>query len=300
MAKSEGNFLTLENALLFTDGDLVVTGKVTGTGAIVSKGGVTISQTSTLTANNQLAIVADKDVTIAGQGSFLQGMIYTHGNFYGENFTLVGNLIAQSSDENKGQAVLQNVTLISNQQSADLTVTTPVYSGDAGGNLWHNGIIEAQYPGHPITEQFDIQASSITDLAGLKTALETAANNFNATTAAALDQYAAINFHIICNADGNVQDHTLFSSMVALNDKLQQLGAAGYIASVNATGTTIPANLDLPQVIKGLLTNIKHKLDTQGVGNGTVSGCTMVTDLRLNKYVTRVLPTRITFQGELP
>jgi hypothetical protein len=88
--------------------------------------------------------------------------------------------------------------------------------------------------------------------------------------------------------------------MALLNGKLQDPGDALYIASINASGTTIPVNLDLRQVIKGLLTNIKHKLDTQGVGNGTVSGCTVVTDLRLNKYVTKVLPTRITFQGELP
>ena len=81
--------LELDNAVLFTEGDLLVTGKVIGSGALISRGAITLQQTSDLTADNQVAIVADKDVIIAGQNSYLQGMVYTHGNFYGENFTLV-------------------------------------------------------------------------------------------------------------------------------------------------------------------------------------------------------------------
>ncbi|MDQ7823660.1 MAG: hypothetical protein RDV48_12745 [Candidatus Eremiobacteraeota bacterium] len=290
--------LSLDNALLFAGDDLVITGKVEGAGTLISKGAITIGNASTLAASNRLAVVAEKDITVAGQGSYLQGMIYTHGNFYGENFTLVGNLIAQSSEETKGNVILKDVTLVSNQETTEMTSTSPLYSGDAGNNLWHNQIVEQQYANSICREHFDIQYKNITSLAGLKSALTAAAADFNVTTAAALDQHATLSFHIICNTNGTLYDHEKFSSMTAMAQRLQQDGFGGYLSSYSGA-TTIPAEVNLQKVIRGLLLNILHKLDRHPE-NASGSGYHAVTELKLNKYVTNVYPTKIVFQGELP
>ncbi len=308
--------LELDSALLFTEGDLTVMGKVIGSGALISKGSITIHQTSELAANNQVAIVADKDVTIAGQGSFMQGLVYTHGNFYGENFTLLGNLIAQSSDESKGQAILKEVKLVSNQQSSELSVHTPAYGGDAGGNLWHNVDAEKYYEGPPynlpsctLLEHFDIQVDGdhLANPTAFKTALTAAINNFDATTAAAMDNAAkpgTVSFHELCVNNGNPTDHVIAGSMSELYARIQSMGAADFLKSITGTnghGAPVdPTNLDLGKIITGLFSHIKHNLDTVGPGNGVISGYSVITDLRLNKYITNARPTRITFQGELP
>ncbi|MHC9539090.1 MAG: hypothetical protein AB9903_06180 [Vulcanimicrobiota bacterium] len=298
--------LELDNAVLFTEGDLLVTGKVIGSGALISRGAITLQQTSDLTADNQVAIVADKDVTIAGQNSYLQGMVYTHGNFYGENFTLVGNLIAQSSDESKGQAVLNNVKLISSDAAAEQIVTTPAYAGEAGGNLWQNTKVE-----YELNEHFDIRLDSSnlknSDISGLINALNEASNDFNATTASALDQYANLTFYIVCNNTAQDFFRQRASNMEELYTNIMTSPGPGpdkyvdYINAINSAGDTlIPPSAKLDKIIKGLLKHLRHNLDVVGPGNGEISGFTVMTDLRLNKYITNARPTRITFQGELP
>lgn len=287
--------LELDNAVLFTEGDLLVTGKVIGSGAIISKGSITLQQTSDLTADNQVAIVADKDVTIAGQNSYLQGMVYTHGNFYGENFTLVGNLIAQSSDESKGQAVLNNVKLISSEEAAGQIIKTPAYAGEAGGNYWQNTKV-----GYDLFEHIDItcDTDSIKNLSAFKNALDNASGDFNATTAEALDQQATLTYCLICDS-GVITENFQFT-MKQLYDKIASYGGyEGYKAELNKL-TTIPAGTDIELAIKGLFRHLLHNLDVMGTGNGEISGFTVMTDLRLNKYITNARPTRITFQGELP
>jgi len=300
--------LTLDNAVLFTEDDLLVTGKVTGSGALISKGKITLQKTSDLAANNQLAIVADKDVTIAGQNSYLQGLVYTHGNFYGENFTLVGNLIAQSSDESAGQAVLNNVKLVNNEQTTNQTLNSPAHAEDAGGNLWHNEVNPAYY------EHFDItfDTDKIKNLGNLKSALDAASNDFNASTAAELDMQLNdgnyLKFYIICKGDPGTFPHEKAESMTDLYNKIMTCPGSGtdkyddyrLFISDNGKATTIPQSTKIKKVIQGLLRHLKHNLDIMGPGSGTLSGFTVVTDLRLNKYITNVRPTRITFQGELP
>jgi hypothetical protein len=298
--------LKLDNGLLFTEDDLLVTGKVTGSGALISKGKITLQQTSDLAASNQLAIVADKDITIAGQNSYLQGLVYTHGNFYGENFTLVGNLIAQSSDESAGKAVLNNVKIINSEQTTNQTINSPAHAGEAGGNLWKSNVNPEW---DHLYEHFDIQWSgdSISSQTALNNALHEASLDFNASTAAALDDAAApgkMDFHTVCVNCGCVYDHPKVNSMTELYNQIQSEGGQGFILSVTGTagtGTPVdPKDLDIMKIIKGLLKHLKHNLDIMGPGNGTLSGFTVVTDLRLNKYITNVRPTRITFQGELP
>jgi hypothetical protein len=90
--------LTLNSAILYVEGDLVVTGGVQGVGAIVSEGKVAISGLTSLASNQVTAILAADDVTLNGVGiasSVFRGMIYTEGSFTADTLTIIGNFVSR-------------------------------------------------------------------------------------------------------------------------------------------------------------------------------------------------------------
>lgn len=103
--------LTLDQGVLYVNGDLHISGGLKGMGAIICNGDVTIDGGASFAADDQLAIVAQGDVTISGQGadrSVFQGLIYTEGNLYAESTTLLGVFVAngESTALHSGSTVL--------------------------------------------------------------------------------------------------------------------------------------------------------------------------------------------------
>jgi hypothetical protein len=89
--------LRLDGALLFVDGDLQVQGGLSGKGAVVVTGNVTLEGQSQFESGHAVAILSGGDTRIRGsgaQGSFFQGLVYTQGQFEADRVTLVGSLIA--------------------------------------------------------------------------------------------------------------------------------------------------------------------------------------------------------------
>lgn len=87
----------LDDAVLYVNGDALIRGGIQGKGAIIVNGDLTLDGASSLQASTQLALVSQGDLRVSGNGrnsSFFQGLIYTEGDFYAEDVTLVGAFAA--------------------------------------------------------------------------------------------------------------------------------------------------------------------------------------------------------------
>jgi hypothetical protein len=110
--------LTLDQGVLYVNGDLHISGGLQGMGAIVCNGDVTIDGGATFAADDQVALVASGDVNIRGRGkesSVFQGLIYTEGDLNAESTTLLGVFVAngQSTRVNPGSHIsLKDTNLI--------------------------------------------------------------------------------------------------------------------------------------------------------------------------------------------
>lgn len=133
--------VNLKQALLYVEGDLVIRGPVRGEGLIVVDGNVTFGSGTTLDGANKMAVLASGDVTIRGANNYFAGLIYCGGNFTASNVTVVGNTIVNSPDPGKGQADLENVTVVSNAETADMTITITSSSSALGQDNANDGVI---------------------------------------------------------------------------------------------------------------------------------------------------------------
>ncbi|MBI3929705.1 MAG: hypothetical protein HY319_29465 [Armatimonadetes bacterium] len=115
--------VALDSAMLYVDGDLEIAGSLTGTGLVVVNGDVVIGQGAALDGDSKLALLATGDVFLRGGSSHFQGLVYCEGNLDARNVTIVGNTIVTSADETRGNAVLDQVTLVSNEETANMTIT---------------------------------------------------------------------------------------------------------------------------------------------------------------------------------
>jgi hypothetical protein len=131
----------LKQALLYVEGDLLIRGPVTGEGLIVVDGNVTFGSGTTLDGANKMAVLASGDVTIRGASNYFTGLIYCGGNFTASNVTVVGNTIVNSPDPAKGRAELENVTVVSNTETADMTITITSSSSALGQDNADDGVI---------------------------------------------------------------------------------------------------------------------------------------------------------------
>lgn len=143
--------LTLDDAVLYVNGDARIIGGVRGKGAIVVNGSLTIEGSSSLAAEDQLALVVQNDLTITGtsrDSSFFQGLIYTEGDFYSEDVTLMGAFVANrhaSPTEPGSRIKLRNTTLVYIEEYGRFDLETNAYLVWGNGNKEHSGGRETLY-----------------------------------------------------------------------------------------------------------------------------------------------------------
>ena len=134
----------LKKASLYVEGDLLIKGPVTGEGLIVVDGNVTFGSGTTLDGSNKMAVLASGDVTIRGANNYFTGLVYCGGNFTASNVTVVGNTIVNSTNPEKGRADLENVTVVSNTETADMTISITSSTSAAGQDNADDGVIPLQ------------------------------------------------------------------------------------------------------------------------------------------------------------
>lgn len=112
----------LKQAMLYVEGDLTIHGPVYGEGLIVVDGNATFKSGTALAGTNKMAILASGDITIEGNNNYFMGLVYCEGNLDASNITIVGNTVVNSADASKGKATLENVTVVSNEETGDMTI----------------------------------------------------------------------------------------------------------------------------------------------------------------------------------
>lgn len=140
-----GSQVNLKNGLLFCEGDLIIEGPVTGEGLIITKGRATFLSGTSLSGDNRMAVLSGGDMTIRGNNNYFSGLVYCEGNLDASDITIVGNTIVNSATN--GAVDLKNVTIVANEETADMTITvtssTVAKSASQSGNFpfplqWNN------------------------------------------------------------------------------------------------------------------------------------------------------------------
>lgn len=109
--------LNLEAGVLYVDGDLDVTGGLAGKGMIVCTGNLTVNGQTDFQSGNGLAVLTGGNLKVTGSGpagSFFQGLLYTKGSFEADRVTVVGTMIAASTNPNP-RVLLNDARVIYNQ-----------------------------------------------------------------------------------------------------------------------------------------------------------------------------------------
>ncbi|MBS2037256.1 hypothetical protein JST97_19870 [bacterium] len=105
--------LTLQDGVLYVDGDVHISGGLKGKGAIVCTGKLTVERASNFAQASQVALLANGDLELHGQGSdrsYVQGLIYAKGSVKTSDLTLMGSLI--QSGRSDGQVDVSNSHLV--------------------------------------------------------------------------------------------------------------------------------------------------------------------------------------------
>lgn len=104
--------LHLEAGILYVGGNLTVTGAVKGKGAVIGRKSISIQGQTELEALDQVALLSEGDVSLAGGGKF-RGVVYTEGNFSSDEVELFGAFIANGKDKpGKGKVHLNEVGMV--------------------------------------------------------------------------------------------------------------------------------------------------------------------------------------------
>ena len=128
--------LSMDGGVLYVDGDLSVSGGITGKGLIACTGKLTVQGQSDFQSGNGLAVLAGKDLKVSGSGasgSFFQGLMYTEGSFEADKVTLVGTLVAADETTTR-PVVLKNARIF--HDPSPLTVVLPVPAPPVRGFRW--------------------------------------------------------------------------------------------------------------------------------------------------------------------
>lgn len=116
--------LELDNGVLWTNEDLTITGGIKGHGLVLCGGNVTIQKGCQLDADNLVALAARGDVSLQGpdrSNYYFQGLVYTNGNFSAQHLTVLGAVIADSPDPNKGGLSLSDVDMVMQPDSLNIS-----------------------------------------------------------------------------------------------------------------------------------------------------------------------------------
>lgn len=88
--------LSLSAAVLYVHGDLRVDGGITGNGAVIVDGAVTVGRCASFSSTNLVALLANGDVTLQGtseNSSYFEGLVYSHGHFTASRVTVAGTFV---------------------------------------------------------------------------------------------------------------------------------------------------------------------------------------------------------------
>lgn len=132
--------LTLNSGVLFVDGDLRLDQGVEGYGAVFCTGSLFVTGGSDLGSDSLCALVAGKDLSIAGAGANntqFRGLVYSGGESKVSNITVVGSLVGSSSAG--APMSIENAHLVYDPKAVDLSLDLQ-FSGFGKVSLLNGGV----------------------------------------------------------------------------------------------------------------------------------------------------------------
>ena len=120
--------LVLNGALVYVDGDVVLNKKLSGSGALVAKGKVTILGGADVKADSLAAVVAGGDLTVTGSRvdggivSKFTGLLYTDGNLALKDTQTIGSALAAGSGEVGSLMTITDSEVIASPEGEDVAI----------------------------------------------------------------------------------------------------------------------------------------------------------------------------------
>lgn len=155
--------INLDGALLYVEGNVELSGTISGRGAIVATGSISISGTQSLTTDNELAILCGDDLSILGNGvdsSKIEGLIYSEGNVEVRNSTIQGTLISQSNGGTTPRVVMEKTNMLYDPSATQFSTTLRQSNSVANQTIY----LTFSSDGQPVSNT----QSSTSSQAGLK------------------------------------------------------------------------------------------------------------------------------------
>ncbi|NDD27572.1 MAG: hypothetical protein EB084_04820 [Proteobacteria bacterium] len=129
--------LTLSNAFLYVRGNLTLSNGVTGTGALVVDGSITMKGgPSQIVGSQSIALVATGPIAVAGTGSgrsvpglgsgnVFEGLVYSQTAVDARNILVVGNVVVDAPKEkpDSGGATFENVHVVGTRDASSIKFT---------------------------------------------------------------------------------------------------------------------------------------------------------------------------------
>ncbi len=121
------NDLTFQSGIQFQKGlvrclgNVTVRGGLSGEGALIVDGDVTIVEGATLSGSNRVAVVSRGKITIQGGGSYFQGLVYSEKELEADKVTIVGNTVvnlAPGSTASGSASLKENVVIVGDESVA--------------------------------------------------------------------------------------------------------------------------------------------------------------------------------------
>lgn len=121
--------LVLNGALVYVDGDVVLNKKLSGSGALVASGKVTILGGADVKADSLAAVVAGGDLTVTGSRnpknaiiSKFTGLLYTDGNLALKDTQTIGSALAAGSGEVGSLMTITDSEVIASPEGEDVAI----------------------------------------------------------------------------------------------------------------------------------------------------------------------------------
>ncbi len=121
--------LVLNGALVYVDGDVVLNKKLSGSGALVAKGKVTILGGADVKADSLAAVVAGGDLTVTGSRdkenaiiSKFTGLLFTDGNLALKDTQTIGSALASGSGEVGSLMTITDSEVIASPEGEDVAI----------------------------------------------------------------------------------------------------------------------------------------------------------------------------------
>lgn len=143
--RREGNLnvngsMSMQGAVIFVNGAVSIAGALTGKGVLVATGDVTVNDHAELDAQDRIAIVSGRKLTLRGGGyrsSLIQGTLYSEGGFEADQLTLRGVLIARDGGNGgSGGVKLTNSRVIKDDGVVSITVSSTTFDVEFGPQFW--------------------------------------------------------------------------------------------------------------------------------------------------------------------